>query len=316
MRPRGFELETMCEPAHNGPMKVVIAGGSGFLGRALVRSLQQEGHHAVVLTRRVRGPLDVAWSPDGDRTWWPAVDGVDAVVNLAGESIAGARWTPARKAMIESSRVVPTRAMVEAMRAARTPPRVLLSGSAVGFYGARGNDPVDEQGPAGTDFLARVAEAWERAATSPPASTRVVLLRTGMVLDRNEGALPQLALPFRLFVGGPVGSGAQVMSWIHLDDWVSMVRWALATPDVTGPLNVTAPAPVTNREFAAALGRALGRPALLPTPGFALRLVLGEMADALILGGQRVEPRKAQALGFEFLYPRLDDALREIYRSG
>jgi uncharacterized protein (TIGR01777 family) len=294
-------------------MKVIVAGGSGFLGRALVRSLERDGHHAVVLTRRVRRASDVEWSPDGARSWWSALDGADAVVNLAGESIAGGRWTPARKTLIESSRLGPTRALVEAIRAARTPPGVLLSGSAVGFYGSHGHEPVDENSAAGSDFLARVAEAWERATQGTPTPTRVALLRTGVVLDRTEGALPQLALPFRLFVGGPAGSGAQAMSWIHVDDWVAMVRWALLTPAVTGPLNVTAPAPVSNREFAAALGRALKRPAFLPAPAFALRLALGEMADALILGGQRVLPTKALALGFEFRYPRVDEALRQIF---
>jgi len=236
------------------------------------------------------------------------------VLNLAGESIAGGRWTAARKARIENSRVAATRGIVDAIGAARTPPAVLLSGSAVGFYGVRGDEPIDESEPAGADFLAQVAKKWEEAATGLPSSTRLVLLRTGLVLDRKGGALPQLALPFRLFAGGPVGSGRQVMSWIHLDDWVAMARWAIASRDVEGALNVTAPSPVTNREFATALGHSLGRPALLPAPAFALRLVLGEMADALILGGQRVLPSKALRLGFEFQYPQLDAALRAIYR--
>jgi uncharacterized protein (TIGR01777 family) len=195
------------------------------------------------------------------------------------------------------------------------PPSVLLSGSGVGVYGPRGDEPVTEETPPGSDFLSHLAREWEAAARTAEGTTRVVLLRTGIVLDRSQGALPQMALPFRLMVGGPVGSGRQYMPWIHVDDWVAMVTWALTSRALTGPLNVTAPEPVSNRTFARALGRALGRPSLMPAPAFAVRMAVGEMADSLLLSGQRAIPAKAQALGFQFQYPQLDAALRQIYRG-
>ena len=292
----------------------MIAGGSGFLGMALADAWRAAGHQVAVLTRRPRREGDVAWSPDGGvQAWRAAIDGADAVVNLAGEGIADQRWTAARKRAILDSRVRATRAIVTAINAAVVKPGTLISGSAIGIYGDRGVEPLTEESPAGSDFLADVCRAWEAETAATAPSTRVVLLRTGVVLAKDAGALPQMALPFRFFAGGPVGSGRQYLSWIHLADWVAMVQWALATAAVTGPLNVTAPAPATNAAFARALGRALRRPAVLPAPSFALRLGLGEMADALLLGGQRVLPAKAQRLGFEFSYPALDDALGEIY---
>ena len=295
-------------------MQVVLAGGSGFLGRALARALRADGHTVVVLTRRPRGPHDAAWSGDErDRSWWPRLDGVDVVVNLAGESIAGGRWTAARKTAILQSRVAPTRAIVSAIGAARQPPPVLLGGSAIGIYGSRGDEVLDERSSTGDDFLAEVGRAWEHAAAPLRSETRLVLLRTGLVLDRAEGALPQLALPFRFCAGGPAGTGRQYMSWIHVDDWVGLTRWAMQEPSLRGPLNLTAPEPVTNAEFARLLGRVLHRPALLPAPAFALRLLLGEMADALVLGGQRVRPARALDGGFRFAYPTLVPALQQIF---
>lgn len=297
-------------------MRVVIAGGSGFLGRALVSALERDGHHTVVLTRRARQASDVVWSPGGrDRGWYSAVEGAGAVVNLAGESIASGRWTPARKALIERSRVEPTSALVAAIGAARHAPHTFLSASAIGIYGNRGDERLDESAALGDDYLALVGRLWEAAAAGTPSTTRLVLLRTGVVLDRSAGALPQLELPFRMFVGGPAGTGAQYMSWIHTDDWVEMVRWALGDVRVAGPVNLTAPAPVSNLEFARTLGRVLGRPAFVRAPAFALRLALGEMADGLVLGGQRVVPAKAQALGFTFRYATLEAGLRAIYAA-
>jgi uncharacterized protein (TIGR01777 family) len=295
-------------------VKIVIAGGSGFLGTALTQGCRAAGHRVSVLTRRPRQEDDVAWSPGGgDQEWRAVIDGADAVVNLAGEGIADRRWTAARKAAIADSRVRATRALVAAIDGARLKPATLLSGSAIGIYGNRGDEPLTEESPAGSDFLADVCRAWEAAAAPASPATRVVLLRTGVVLARDAGALPQMALPFRFFAGGPLGSGRQYVSWIHLADWVAAVQWALATAGVTGPLNVTAPSPATNAEFARALGRAMQRPAVMPAPSFALRLGLGEMADALLLGGQRVLPAKARRLGFEFGYPALDGALSAIY---
>jgi uncharacterized protein (TIGR01777 family) len=296
-------------------MKVVVTGGTGFLGGALVTALRGDGHAVVVLTRRAaHASGEMQWTPSsGQGPWVKAFEGAGAVVNLAGESIAERRWTAVQKQRILASRVEATRAVVAALREAGARGATLLSGSAVGYYGAHRDEALDESSPPGDDFLAAVCRDWEHEALQAGADARVVLLRTGMVVARDGGALPQLARPFRFFAGGPVGSGRQVMSWIHRDDWVAMVRWALATATVTGPLNVTAPTPVTNREMATAIGRALHRPSFFPAPAFALRLAIGEMADALILNGQRVLPRVAQANGFSFRYASLDEALDEIY---
>ena len=297
-------------------MTVVIAGGTGFLGQSLVAACRREGRRVLVLTRRPRWPDDVEWSTTGsDTAWTHAIDGADAVVNLAGEGIADKRWTAERKAAILDSRVRATRALVGAITAARTPPRTFISSSAIGIYGTRGEEPATEETPPGPDFLASVCRQWEAEANAAATATRVVLLRTGIVLARHGGALPQIAMPFRFFAGGPVGSGRQYMSWIHLVDWVSMVTWTLATTAIAGPLNLTAPAPVTNADFSRALGRAMHRPALVPAPAFALRLALGEMAEALLLGGQRVLPAKAQRHGFDFQYSTVDAALQEIYAT-
>ena len=295
-------------------MTIVIAGGSGFLGSALAAAWRADGHRVLVLTRRPHHPDDVAWSPGAiDNSWASVVDGAGTVVNLAGAGIADKRWSPARKAEILDSRVRSTRAVVAAIANARTPPGALISSSGVGIYGVRGDEPATEETAPGSDFLASVCRQWEAEANAAASITRVVLLRTGLVLDRSAGALPQMALPFRFFAGGPVGSGGQYLSWIHLADWVRMVAWAAAETTVSGPLNVTAPTPVTNLEFSRALGRAMGRPAFMPAPAFALRLAFGEMADALLLGGQRVLPAKAQRLGFRFEYDDIDAALRGIY---
>lgn len=296
-------------------MKVVVSGGTGFLGGRLVHALRADGHQVVVLTRRpARESGEVQWAPgSAGGAWTRAFEGAGAVVNLAGEPIAEGRWTAARKQAILASRVEATRGVVAAMRAAGALGAALLSGSAVGYYGTHRDDALDESSPPGHDFLANVCREWEAEALDASGDARVVLLRTGFVVARSGGALPRLALPFHFFAGGPLGSGRQVMSWIHRDDWIAMVRWALASAGVRGPLNLTAPSPVTNREMAAAVGRALHRPSFMPAPAFALRLVLGEMADALILNGQRVLPRVASNGGFEFRYASLDEALAEIY---
>lgn len=296
-------------------MKVVVTGGTGFLGGALVGALRRDGHDVVVLTRRPpRAAGEVQWTPaSGLDVWARSFEGAGAVVNLAGEPIAEGRWTAERKRAILASRLEATSGVVAALRAAGAPGATLLSGSAIGYYGARGDEPLDESSAAGTDFLATVCREWEAEARE--ADARVVLLRTGLVLARDGGALQQLALPFHLFAGGALGSGRQVMSWIHRDDWIAMVRWALVNPGVRGPLNLTAPSPVTNREMATALGRVLHRPSFMPAPAFALRLVLGEMADAMVLNGQRVLPRVALDGGYTFQYERLEDALAAIYAS-
>ncbi len=310
-------------------MKIVIAGGSGFLGSPLAEVYAEEGHDVRMLTRGlppgdarhdsgtgVPGITRVGWQPDGQSGPWAAVlDEADAVVNLAGESIADRRWTSAQKTALLESRILPTRSLVAAIALAARPPRVFISGSAVGYYGGTDDTPRTESSPAGDDFLAQVCTQWEAAARRAEGGpTRVALLRTGIVLERSGGALAQMVRPFRLFIGGPVGSGRQYMSWIHRLDWVEMVRWVVETPEVTGPVNATAPVPVTNRVFARALGRALHRPGFIPTPGFAVKLVLGsERAEALILTGQRVLPSRAQSGGYHFRYPEIDLAFRGIF---
>jgi uncharacterized protein len=309
-------------------MRIVIAGGTGFLGSPLAEVYAEEGHDVRVLTRSlapgearhesgtgVPGITRVGWRPDGQTgPWATSIDGADAVINLAGESIGDRRWTPQRKALLRDSRIIPTRTLVMAIRGAASPPPVLASASGVGYYGASDDEPKTETSPGGNDFLAHLCEEWEREARrAEPAGVRVVLMRTGSVLERNGGALSKLVTPFKLFAGGPMGSGRQFMSWIHRLDWLEMTRWIVQTPDVSGPINVTSPNPVRNREFARALGRALKRPSFVPAPGFALKAMLGEMAGPLVLTGQRVFPARAQALGYHFRYPEIDIAFRGIF---
>jgi uncharacterized protein len=304
-------------------MKIVIAGGTGFLGAPLTARLLADGHDVTVLTRRTAvagrsgGARLVSWTPGIDGgPWVSEVDGAGAVVNLAGEPIADGRWTDARKRLITDSRVHATRSLVDAIRRAATPPPVFISGSAVGYYGPCGDQAVTEESAPGTDFLARVCVQWEaeanRAAGSP---TRVVCIRTGIVLETDGGALPQMLAPFKFGAGGPVGSGRQYWPWIHRSDWIDLVCWALRISSATGPVNATAPVPVTSAEFARALGAILHRPSFMPAPGFMLRLILGEMADALLLSGQRAVPAKAERLGFAFRYVKLDAALAAIFAN-
>jgi uncharacterized protein len=308
-------------------MKIVIAGGTGFLGRPLAAALGAAGHEAVVLTRAAgqtpkhdrpnatSSPRLVAWAPNGEAGPWAGeVDGAAAVVNLAGESIAAGRWTDARKQRILESRVLATRSLVQAIRRAASPRPALISGSAVGYYGPRGDEIVTEATDPGSDFLARVCLQWEGEALAAAGETRVVFVRTGLVLERDGGALPRMLPPFWLGAGGPVGSGRQFWPWIHRRDWIDLVRFAIDSPAIAGPLNASAPNPVTNAEFARALGKVLGRPAFILAPAFALRLLLGEMADALLLAGQRAVPARAQQSGFAFTFPHLDSALSAMFR--
>ncbi|HEX5068974.1 MAG TPA: TIGR01777 family oxidoreductase [Vicinamibacterales bacterium] len=299
-------------------MRIVIAGGSGFLGQALTTYLSAGGHEIIVLGRGAGSASSqsqvraVHWTPDGKSgRWADAVDGADAIVNLAGAGIADRRWTAARKQLLLDSRVNSTRSLIAALRAARAKPAVFVQQSAVGFYGSFDNGPdCDERSAPGTDFLARICVAWEAEAQPAAGSgSRLVVLRTGIVLSHSGGALKRMLLPFRLFVGGRIGSGRQVMSWIHLDDWVGMTVWAITNPAVSGPLNVTAPNPVPNAEMARAIGRAVHRPSVFPVPGIVMKTVFGEMATDTLLRGQRVLPRRATELGFQFLYPTIDQAM-------
>jgi uncharacterized protein len=308
-------------------MRVVLAGGSGFLGRALASTLASGGHDVAILTRQATasssvrpiGPIRfIPWRPDADgapgqigQDVVQALSGADAIVNLAGAGIADRRWTAARKHELRRSRLDATRHLIAAVRLATPRPKVFVQGSAIGYYGATGDAPLDEASPAGSDLLGTLGVDWEAEGRAAEAlGCRVVCLRTGIVLARHGGALKKMWLPFQLGLGGPIASGRQYMSWIHLDDWVAMVIWAIETAAVTGALNATAPSPVTNAEFSRAFGAALHRPAVLPLPGFALRLVIGEMADAALINGQRVLPARAVAMGFRFRYSDINAALK------
>ena len=291
-------------------MRIVIGGSSGFLGGALVPRLRAAGHDVVRLVRRdPAGADEVRWSP-GTGSLDPAVvDGADAVVNLAGVGVADRRWDDAYRALIRSSRVGSTATLAAAIAAAGRPPGVLLNSSAVGFYGDTGDTEVDETSPAGDGYFPQVCQAWE-AATAPAgkAGTRVVLLRTGVVVGRGGGLLKPMLPLFRLGLGGQLGNGRQWLPWISLADWVAAVEFLL-TAEVTGPVNLTGPAPVRNAEFTRTLGRVLHRPAVLPVPGFALRLVLGQFGGEALMS-QRVLPAVLTAAGYRFTHPDLESALR------
>lgn len=294
-------------------MLIVIAGGTGFLGRALQSHLRAAGHEVRVLTRQPpSNQNEVQWRPDGNSgPWASTLENADAVVNLSGAGIADARWSKARKELLHSSRILPTRSLVAAITRASRPPRALVNASGVGYYGDRGSELVTEETPAGHDFLANLCIEWEREAQHAAATTRVILTRNGVVLDASGGALGKMLLPFRLGLGGPLGSGTQYFPWIHIEDWLALVTALITRADVAGPLNATAPTPATNAVFTRALGRALGRPTVIPVPGFALRAALGELADTL-LTGQRAIPKRAQEMGLTFRYPEIEPALRSL----
>ena len=299
-------------------MKIVIAGGSGFLGEPLVQRLLARGDDVAVLTRNpanVRTGRALQWDPPAQGTWSSEVATADAVVNLAGENIAGGRWTDKRKRQLVDSRLNATRAIVEAFRSAPPHRRVFIQASATGFYGDRQDEELDESSSRGAGFLADLVDQWEGAARAADTLARLVVLRFGVVLAKGGGALQKMLLPFQLGGGGPIGSGNQWMPWVDRDDVLRMIEWAIDNESARGVYNVTAPQPVRNREFAKTLGRVLRRPALLPAPAFALRLAFGEMADEALLGGQRVFPRRAEREGFRFEAPALEEALRRTLRA-
>jgi uncharacterized protein (TIGR01777 family) len=284
--------------------RVLVSGASGFVGRALCALLAGAGHEALPLTRRPVGPNDVPWNPSSGEISPLDGLGIASVVHLAGESIASGRWTAARKALIRDSRVVGTRLLCERLAALASPPRVLVCASAIGLYGDRGEEDLDEDSAPGSGFLAGVCREWEAAAEpAREAGIRVVNLRFGVVLSPNGGALAAMLPPFRLGVGGPIGSGRQWMSWISLDDAISLALYCIFEESVSGPVNAVSPSPIRQRDFAHALGAALRRPSICPAPAFALRLLFGEMADETLLASQRVLPRAAQAAGYAFLHP-------------
>ena len=295
-------------------MKVFVTGATGLIGRALCAALVERGDEVMALTRQAgadlpRGARPVGGDPAVTGPWTEALARADAVVHLAGEPVAGGRWTDERKARIASSRLDSTRQVAAAIAAGG--PRLLVQGSAVGFYGDRGDEPLDEAAAPGRGFLADLSVRWEAAAAPAAARARVVLVRTGIVLARQGGALPQLARPFRLFAGGPLGDGKAWQPWIHLADQVGLLLLALDDPRASGPFNAVAPVPVRQAELAQTLARVLHRPNLFPVPGVALRLAVGEMAEVL-LASQRVVPAKAAALGYRFRFGELEPALRDL----
>lgn len=307
-------------------MKVIITGGTGLIGRPLARQLAANGHKVTILSRHPEQaaalfPDDIqvaAWNLHSSEGWGALLEGSDAVINLAGESIAGkgllpSRWSAARKKRIRESRVQAGKVLVEAMTASSHKAKVFIQASAVGYYGQRTDDLLlDESSPAGNDFLAQVCQAWEDStAAIESMGIRRVIIRTGVVLTREGGAFPLMVLPFRFFAGGPLGSGRQWLSWIHRQDEVEGIRFLLENENAHGPFNLVAPTPLTNKEFAQHLGRILHRPAFVPTPALILRLALGEIAT-LVLDGQRVIPRKLLDLGYSFKYADIDDALGDL----
>jgi hypothetical protein len=305
-------------------MRVAIAGGTGLIGGALAAALAADGEDVLILTRnpsRHRGNFpgcEVAgWDGARPEALAEVLRGADAVVQLAGENLAGGRWTEVRKQRLRESRLETTRALadaVERLAGAGAAPDVFIQGSAVGIYGPRGDEELTEAAEPANDFLAALCRDWEEASRGvEPAGVRRAIVRSGVVLSTRGGALPQMALPFRLFAGGPVGHGRQWVPWIHLDDEVGAIRFLLGRPHARGAFNLVAPQPVRNRELAKVLGRVLRRPSLLPAPGFALRLLFGEMSMVL-LEGQRAVPARLSEAGFAFRFPDLEGALRDLYR--
>jgi uncharacterized protein (TIGR01777 family) len=299
-------------------MKLIITGGTGFIGSVLVERLRRQGHSLVLLSRKPRrgqsraGEQWLAWLPGSAGEWQRALDGADGIVNLAGEPIAAKRWTAAQKEKLRRSRIDTTRALVHAIASAAVKPKFLVSASAVGYYGTRGDETLTESSAPGDDFLARLCIEWEKEALrAEEHGVRVALLRTGIVLGKGKGALAKMVRPFKLFLGGRLGSGKQWMPWIHIEDEVSLIQFLIENGTARGPFNATAPNPVTMGEFARSLGKVVNRPAWAPVPEWLLFLLLGEMAEILV-GGQRTLPAAAQELGFRFRYKQLADALRSL----
>ena len=300
-------------------MRVIVTGATGLVGRALIRSLLADGHEVTRLVRggaqgfRAPGTAAVHWDPERGEVDAKELEGHDAAVHLAGEPIGEGRWDDEKKRRILESRVKGTRLIAEALAGLKEKPKVLVSASAVGFYGNRGDETVREESASGTDFLSEVCREWEKATLqASQAGLRVVHLRIGVVLSAEGGALPKMLTPFKLGVGGRVGSGRQYMSWITLDDLVAVIRRAIEDESLRGAVNAVAPRPVTNAEFTKALGHVLGRPTIFAVPAFAARLVFGETADALLLSGVRVEPARLNEAGFDFKNSEIEGALRSV----
>lgn len=300
-------------------LRVAVSGASGLIGSELVKRLQTEGHRVDRLVRDPSGKGEgkILWDPKGQTVDTKALEGVDAVVHLAGENIAGGRWTEERKRQVLESRVNGTKTLASAAAKLENKPKVFVVASAIGYYGARGDEILDEDSAPGDGFLSEVCRAWEQAAEpAEQAGIRVVKLRIGIVLAGSGGALAKMLPAFKLGAGGVLGDGKQYMSWVALEDVVGLARLALVDDRVRGAVNATAPTPVTNREFTKTLGKVIRRPTVLPVPSFAIKAMFGEMGDTLLLQGSRVVPKRAEALGYEFRYRELEGCLRgELLRS-
>jgi uncharacterized protein (TIGR01777 family) len=299
-------------------MKILISGSHGLVGRALASSLTQDGHEIFRLVRRERlfGAPEIEWDPGRGVIDGEHLEGLDTAIHLAGESIAEGRWTSEKKQRIRDSRVQGTQVLSDALSKLSHRPKTLLCASAIGFYGDRGDEILTETSPPGSGFLPSVCVEWERATEAAiEKDIRVVNLRFGVILSAQGGALAKMLTPFRMGVGGRVGTGKQWMSWIDLVDVVAAIQFCISDTSLSGPVNIVAPNPVTNAEFTEGLGEVLSRPTMLPIPGFGARLAFGEMADALLLSSQRVMPAKLKQSGYEFLQPTLNGALRRILRN-
>jgi uncharacterized protein len=295
-------------------MKILIGGSHGLVGTALIKSLAPEGHEISRLVRHYpESRSEIEWSPDRYSIALARIEGFDAVVNLAGESIAEGRWTDEKKRRIRESRVKGTKLLGDALANLTNPPKTFICASAIGYYGNRGDEVLTETSTPGDDFLAQVCVEWEKAtALAAEKGIRVVNARFGVILDANGGALAKMLPPFRMGIGGKIGSGKQWMSWIALDDVVAALKFALTNDGLHGPVNFVAPNPVRNSEFTKTLGMVLSRPTLFPIPAFGVRLVFGEMADELLLSSERVAPKRLTAASYEFQYPDLREALQHV----
>jgi uncharacterized protein (TIGR01777 family) len=307
------DLERWNAYAGDAPLRIAVTGSSGLVGSRLTASLSAAGHQVVRLVRRNADPErgELFWDPSSGKIDSAGLEGVNAVVHLAGANVGAGRWSPSRKAAIRSSRILGTKLISEALATLERKPRVLISSSAVGYYGNRGNEPITEESDPGDGFLSSVCRAWEDStAPARDAGIRVVNLRTGIVLTSAGGPLAKMLPPFQMGVGGVIGDGNQYMSWIALEDLIGIIGCLIHKDDISGPVNAVSPNPATNREFTKTLSRILGRPAVIPLPGFAVRLLFGEMGETLLLEGAKVLPARLEASGYLFSYPDLPSALR------
>jgi uncharacterized protein (TIGR01777 family) len=301
-------------------MRVIITGGTGMVGRQLGANLVKDGHEAIALSRDPQryhrqmpeGVRLVAWDAQSAQGWGELADGADAIVNLVGENLSARLWSPAQKRRIRESRLNGGKAIVEAIRQANRKPKVVIQASGVNYYGPGGDEIITEDHSAGSDFLSQVCVDWEGStAEVEKMGVRRAIIRSGVVLDKKEGALPRFLLQFRLFAGGPLGNGRQWLSWIHPNDEINAIRFLIDQQEANGPFNLASPNPKTNREFGKAIGRVLHRPALIPVPALAIKLVFGEMS-IVVLEGQRAVPQKLSKIGFHFSHPEIQEALKDV----